>query len=309
MVVAIMLSVGLDLEVHRLLAVFRRPKLLLAGLGVNHLLVPLAVVGIVTLFDLPPTLAIGVLICAVTPGGPIGVLLAQTARANLAAAISLVVAMNLINTATAPIAIDLLLSVGFSNSLQGTGAFPTLAVVRTIVLLQLLPLAVGLVIRRRRPRLARRIHRPASVIAKGLLGFVIVSLTVTRGHLVLELGWTGVAAIEVCVLLSVGLGLLLTPGGRTDRAALGLITGFRNLSLALLLASAWFPDPRTLLTTMTYGLMMVVTLAAIAVVLGRRSGVDLKLQDGQPAAISQDRQDLQDLDEQDAERGWENGGR
>lgn len=272
MVVAIMLSVGLDLEVQRLFAVLRRPKLMLAGLGVNHLLVPFAALGVVALFDLPPAVAIGVLICAVAPGGPIGVLLAQSARTNLAAAVSFVVAMNLINTASAPVAISLVLKFGFSDPLQGPGSFPTLAVVRTIVLVQLLPLALGLVVRRQRPRLARRLHRPTSMAAKGLLGFIIVSMTVTRGHLLLDLGWAGVAAIEVCVLISVALGLVLTPGGRADRAALSLITGFRNLSLAILLASAWFPDPRTLLTTMTYGLMMVVTLAAITFGMARWLG-------------------------------------
>jgi bile acid:Na+ symporter, BASS family len=255
MIVAIMLSVGLDLTADRLAAVFRRPAVLLVGLAVNVAAVPLLAWGIAEGLGLTPAVSAGLLLCAATPGGPIGTLLVLHARGDLALSVSLVVVMTLVSTVTAPLTLGLL-------GVAPPGATAPLsfgAVAETIAVYQLLPLLVGMTVRRVSPRLADRALPGASMAAKLIFGAVFVALTVLQGHRVTDLGLLPLLGVELCVLASLLLGALLTPGRASVRAAVSLNTGVRNLALALLLATVWFDDGDTILTAMIYGLLMLVT--------------------------------------------------
>jgi bile acid:Na+ symporter, BASS family len=255
MIVSIMLAVGLDLTGSRLAAVFRRPRVLLVGLAVNLAAVPALAWAIAAGLDLTPGIAAGLLLCAATPGGPIGTLLVLHARGDLALSVSLVVVMTLISTTTTPLTLGLL-------GVVPTGATHPLgfgAIAQTIALYQLLPLLVGMTVRRVSPRVADKALPLASRASKLAFGVVFVGLTVLQGHRVLDLGLVSLVAVELLVLVSLGLGGLLPPGSASVRAAVSLNTGVRNLALALLLATVWFDDADTLLTTMVYGLLMLLT--------------------------------------------------
>lgn len=254
MIVSIMVSVGLDLTPERFVAVFRRPAVLLVGLFVNLLAVPVLAWGVAVGLDLSTGVAAGLLLCAAAPGGPIGTLLVLHARGNLAVSVSLVVVMTMISTTTTPVTLGLL-------GVAPPGASSPLsfgAVAQTIVLYQLLPLAAGMVVRRLWPLLADRLLPWASRTSKVVFGVVFVALTILQGHRVLDVGGVALLAVELVVLGSLALGALLPPGSSEVKAAVSLNTGVRNLALALLLATVWFHDGDTILTTMIYGLLMLV---------------------------------------------------
>jgi predicted Na+-dependent transporter len=74
--------------------------------------------------------------------------------------------------------------------------------------------------------------------------------------------------ILLAVITSLALPLVV-PGSRRDRAALSLTTGVRNLSLALLLSSAFFGDLTTI-TVLTYGLFMYLLAVPLALLFRRQ---------------------------------------
>ncbi len=68
-VILMMLNVGIDLTIAKVRAVFRSPKLLALGLGLNYLVIPALVYGLVQLCGVEGMWAVGLLFVAAAPGG------------------------------------------------------------------------------------------------------------------------------------------------------------------------------------------------------------------------------------------------
>jgi predicted Na+-dependent transporter len=98
-----------------------------------------------------------------------------------------------------------------------------------------------------------------------------VGLSVKNGGRLIEVGALPLLAMAICVLVSVGLGLVLGGGDQSARIALGLNSGIRNISLSLLLAKLWFDDPTTKLTVIVYGLVQIALSVSAAVAIRRKS--------------------------------------
>ncbi|MGB2387153.1 MAG: bile acid:sodium symporter family protein, partial [Flavobacteriaceae bacterium] len=73
----IMFGMGLSLVAGDFVRLFTNPKAVLIGLCNQLLFLPLIGFAIVVLFDLNPTMAIGVMILSVCPGGPTSNLITQ----------------------------------------------------------------------------------------------------------------------------------------------------------------------------------------------------------------------------------------
>ena len=99
----IMFSVGLALRAEDFRHVFQAPRALLIGLCGQLVLVPLAALAVVFVFDLPPALGIGLMILAACPGGASSGFLTHVARGNAALSLTLTVISSLAALATFPL--------------------------------------------------------------------------------------------------------------------------------------------------------------------------------------------------------------
>jgi predicted Na+-dependent transporter/outer membrane lipoprotein-sorting protein len=260
LVVTMMLAMGLRLTVADILAVQRRPDAFRWGLVANLVLVPTIGAALCRVLDLPPGVGAGLVLCAAVPGGPMGPLLASLAGADLGFSIGLMAVLSLVSTVSAPLTLSLLLP-----EAAGRGIVDTFAALMAMVLaFQLAPLVVGLGLRRWRPLLADRLAQPFSVTANTLLAAVVAALLVTKGHLLTTMGWQSVGAMAVVVGASLLAGRALVGHPESTARALGLCTAVRNLSLALLLAAAYFPEPSTDAAILSFGLLMLVGPAIVA---------------------------------------------
>ena len=258
--IVVMLSVGVDLTVQRLLIVFRRPKTLAVGLSLNHLAIPLVALAISNLLALSPACATGFLLCAAAPGGPIGAMLTQRAKGDLAFAVSLLVVMTVVNTITTPLLLVTLIDVDL-----GGGTYSHVpAIVRTIVLYLIVPLAVGIAVRHWLPSAADRALKILKIATNILFGLLFVGIIAARWQLIFEIGARPFLAMIICVIICVSSGYLVAGRDPGVRAALALNTGIRNISLSLLLANLWFEDDATLVTVMTYGMCMITISTPVA---------------------------------------------
>lgn len=252
--ISVMLSVGVDLTLDRIWVVFRRPKVLIIGLLLNHLAVPFIAFGIAEAFALSATVATGFLLCAAAPGGPLGAMFTQRAKGDIAFAASLLVVMTAVNTISTPILVGLLLGAELEGGFFAHGP----AIVQTILLYLLLPLGLGIGFRYRWPKAADRALPMIKLFTNLVFLALFVGLVAVRWRLVFQVGLTPLLAMLLCVLISVIAGYVLAGGKRDLRVALGLNTGIRNISLSLLLATMWFGDDSTLLTIVTYGVIQIV---------------------------------------------------
>lgn len=262
LVVAMMVAIGLDLPLAQLREGLRKRVPLAVALLVNLLVVPLAVFGLTAVLGLGSAATIGLLVCAVAPGGPTGPLYTRIARADLGFATSLQVCLCFVALFTAPLSLELL--GGGSN--DRALLWPMM---RTLALYQLLPLCVGMGVRAWREPIALRLSKPMGLVANALLVAVIVGMLVTRGHLLLEQSLVLHALTCGLVLVPVAAGFVW-PGPRATMLAAGFVTTVRNMSVALLLSASFFADPTVDAVILVWAFYMLILPALVAVALGRQ---------------------------------------
>ena len=248
-VVFMMLSVGIDLSIERIKAVFQRPRILATALTVNYLLVPLLFTALFGVFDVDGMWAVGLMFVAVAPGGPVAGVLIQNAGGHLALGVSLIILMNVLNTVLTPMGF---LALGASSSAD----LPVLGMVKTIVMFQLLPLAVAMSFRRVRPHAAERIQPLIERAAKLLLVVVAAAVLISEMPRLSKVPIGMIALCHVAVLTSMVLGWMVTPGDRSERIAVALATPYRSISVVLLLLASWIRDMDAMLAAMTYSAAM-----------------------------------------------------
>jgi len=262
LVVSLMLATGLRLQVSDLLALRRRPGPLGWALVMNLVVLPALAWGMVVGLDLPPLVGLGVLLGAAAPGGPAAILYVTMAGVDLPLTVGLTLLLPAIAVISTPLTLSLVAEL--------SAPIPVLPILTTLVGMQMVPLAAGMLVRRYRPALAARAAGPATTVANLTLAGLVVFLMVTKGHVLLSssvVTWLAIAALA-------GLGLVLgygPPGVDRSSARAGALVGAsRNSSVAIMLASTFFLDPVVDATVLLYGLMNLLAPMAVAAVWRRR---------------------------------------
>ncbi|MBO5875866.1 MAG: bile acid:sodium symporter family protein [Alistipes sp.] len=254
----VMFGVALGIKLQTFRDVFRNPKSVILGIGLQWVALP-AVTFLVAVALNPfitPMVAIGMLLVASCPGGNISNFISSLSKGN----IELSVSMTAISTAFAPIVTPF--NFWFWGTLYCRYAsvhndIPTLSIPFGDMLYQILiilgiPIVLGLIVSRYFPNLSNKLKRPTSILSILLfIGMVIVSLT--QVLTALEARWAVYAAI-LCALVVVIIhnasalgtgfyGATLLKVSKEDRRSLTIETGIQNsgLGLALLFNAAIFP--------------------------------------------------------------------
>src|SRR5688500_7502217 len=99
----IMFGLGLSLTVADFRRVAQHPKVMVLALGCQLLLLPLVCFGLVTVFDLPPLLAVGMMLLAASPGGTSANLFSHLFRGDVALNVSLTAVNSVISIVSLPL--------------------------------------------------------------------------------------------------------------------------------------------------------------------------------------------------------------
>lgn len=186
----------------------------------------------------------------------------HSSHADLPYAIALVVVLEAANVVAIPVWVALLLPPGVQ--------VPMWPVVRTLLLLVLAPLAVGMAVRARRPPTAARLAPLAARLSTvGLL--VVIAIVLARyARIVLDVFVAVGPAALTAVLLALLLGWLLGGPARPTRAATSLVTGVRANGPALAIAQASFPSLAAVsVAIVAFGMFSVLLPVSFAIVAGR----------------------------------------
>jgi BASS family bile acid:Na+ symporter len=264
--VTMMLSMGLDVEIQAVLASARPARRLLVGLLANFVIVPLVTMGLLYLFQANPNVAAGFFILAVCPGAPIGPPITALARGNVSSAIGLMVILAGLSAVLSPVLLGALLA---RSAPEGGLHIDYLAILRTLLITQMLPLALGLAIHQRAPDLAHRIARPASRLANVLL-LALVALIVATQYETLALirfqAWMGMTLL---LLASLALGWLCGGPDAPTRKAMAVTTATRNAAVGLVIATSNFAGSPAVTAVVAYGLFSSLGALAFALLLNK----------------------------------------
>ncbi|GAA0701954.1 hypothetical protein GCM10009548_88760 [Streptomyces malaysiensis subsp. malaysiensis] len=270
-IAATMFAAGLGATMGALRAVFTDIRLLLLALITNMVVVPLLGWGIGTLFGLPSAAFIALVLVASSPGGPFGAKLAMVQKGDAVAGAAMQVLLASIGSLTfAPTANAILgaAHVGTNASLD-VGAL-----VRTVALLQLVPFAIGLLIRRYATPTAQSWHPTAAAVSN--VTFLIVLAGMLLGnwrHVVTLFGSLALLAGFLLAALAFAAGTLLATGPTARRTTMGGVASVRNAGPALAAIGLAFSDQPAVLgalaTVLLSGLAAALPIATI--LSGRRT--------------------------------------
>src|SRR5215471_18577022 len=150
-VVSSMLAVGLSLTVGQIIKPLRNVRLVVLALIANFILMPLSALAIAKSLRLDEPLGIAFYLLGAAAGAPFLPKLASLAKGSLAFAVGLMVLLMVLTVAYMPLVLPLLL--------EGVSVEP-MKIARSLVLLMLLPLAVGLSLKAYVSNIADKLRAP-----------------------------------------------------------------------------------------------------------------------------------------------------
>lgn len=228
-----MFSIGLSLGVKEILDPFKKPGVLVNSLTLNLLAIPLAGVGLAILFGLDNVALFGFLIMACSPGASYGPRITEFAGGDIGHSIGLMFLLCMVAVISAPLTIALVV--------PGAGGIDIWPVIRTLAIIQVIPLFFGMFLKAKRPRLTEKIFSPvfwisnisAAIVIVLALGYRIFGESKSSLEGIIGLG--GVLAIVILVVISLVAGYLLGGRGEATRKSMSVSTAIRNAGVAFLI--------------------------------------------------------------------------
>lgn len=256
----IMVSLGTALTTDDFRRVLTSPKPVAVGLGCQLVLLPVLGFAVATAFPLEPVFAVSIVLLAASPGGTTSNLVIHVADADRALSVTLTAMSSAVVWLTMPFLLDL----GFRTFGDGGVAidFPVGEVMVQVAALTIIPVTIGMLVRRRRPAFAARIEEPSKIASGVFLGLVIVVLTIQEWELVASEGPRFAPAfITLNVLaLAVGYGAARLARQPTVQAlTISVETGLQNSTLAITIAISVLSDGDLAIIPALYGVWMLFT--------------------------------------------------
>lgn len=268
----IMLGLGLSLTIADFRRVVVYPKAVLVGLLCQMLVLPAACFAIASGFGLPPELAVGLMLLAASPGGATANLFSHLAHGDVALNITLTATNSVLSLLTLPLIVNLSLAHFMGEGKAIPLQFDKVIQVFAIVLV---PVAIGMVIKSKKPGLATRLDRPVRLLSAIFLLLVIgAAVAKERAILADAFQQVGLAALAFN-LTSMAVGFLIPIVLRVPRRqaiAISMEIGIHNGTLAIAIASSplLLNNSAMAIPPAIYSLIMFFTAAAFGYAVSRR---------------------------------------
>ena len=257
----IMFGMGLSLVSGDFTRLFTYPKAVLVGLCNQLLFLPLIGFAIVVLFGLNPSMAIGVMIISICPGGPTSNLITQVSRGNIGLSVTLTALASLMTVFTIPILLSKFIAY-FSGDTDVVIQIPILETMLQILVITVIPVSIGMMIRKRREAFALRMEKPMRTASTVL--FVIIFLIIiiaNKDNLIQAMKEVGLPTL-LLNLSTMGLGYLSAKlFGITGKSQISITieSGIQNGTLAFVIATTMLNNLEMGLPTGAYSIWMFLT--------------------------------------------------
>ena len=266
-VVSSMLAVGVSLTVGHIVAPLRKGRTVSLAVLANFVLMPLGATLVARLLWLDEPLRVALVLLGTAAGAPFLPKLAGIAKGDLAFAVGLMVLLMVVTVGYMPLVLPRLLNGVSVDATQ---------IARSLVLLMLLPLALGLGVKAYHEVTAERV-RPLldRTSTASLILLTVLILTVNVNNLIALFGTRGVLASVLFLSVGACIGWLLGGPVSDIRAVMALGTAQRNIAAALVVGGQNFEDPKVVVMVVVVaivGLLLLFPLARALAVRGEEGG-------------------------------------
>lgn len=268
--ILIMFGMGMTLTRADFRRVLLSPKATGLGLACQWLLLPVLAWGIATAFGLSGDLATGLILVAACPGGPTSNIITHLSKGDTALSVTLTALSSIVTVFTIPLLVSLAMQRFMGDT--ATIHLPFSKTLGQLIIVTLLPIALGMWVKASRPQFAERMGRPVNLLSLLFLALIIVAAIAKEKDLAAQITAAGPATITLNLLaMAIGFGLaalfrLPTP----QRTTISIEVGIQNGTLALAIALGMLESARIAIPAVVYSLFMFVSGAAMIAAFGRR---------------------------------------
>jgi len=264
----IMFGLGLSLTVVDFARVRRSPRAVTIALVCQLVVLPVVCFGLVLALDLSPVLAVGMMLLAASPGGSTANLFSHLFHGDVALNITLTAINSIVAIISLPIVTNLAMvyfDLGDEVSLQYRKVLEVFAVV-------LVPVALGMLVRAKRPDFADRMDKPVRIGSAVLLFIIIAGIVADQRSNIGDYAASVGLVVTLFCIASLVVGYVVPKwAGVTDRQAVACSfeIGVHNATLAIYVAVEVLDSVELSVPAAVYGLVMFVVAAAWGLVLTR----------------------------------------
>ena len=252
----IMFSLGLGLTVADFARVVKAPRDFIIGASAQIFLLPTVAFCLVTLLEVPPELALGVMIIAAAPGGVTSNILTAFARGDVALSISLTAVISLLSVITIPIIV-----VFAHNRLIGgdPGSISIMGTALSVFLIVTVPVILGLLTRHFAKNFVTRFASMANAFSSALFVIILAgAIYQERSNIIDYFAQAGIITLTLNIIMMVLAFIIarLFASGQNQRITISIECGLQNGTLAIAVSTLLFGGGLTTIPAATYSLIM-----------------------------------------------------
>ncbi|AGP49791.1 MULTISPECIES: bile acid:sodium symporter family protein [unclassified Psychrobacter] len=256
----IMMGMGLTLITNDFKRVLKYPKAV--GIGLTNQLILLPIIGfaLANIMPLRPEYAVGVMLLVLCPGGTTSNLFTYLAKGDVALSVTMTAIASVITVFTIPIVLSfsLIYFMGSGSEFE----LPVVKTVLTLVVLTIVPISIGMLIKRYAPKVADRSQVYVSRFGVIFLTFLVLFLCYVQRDIIVD---AFIATGPVSVLLNVSTMALGYYSSKwfglnlAQRTSVTLEVGLQNSTLSIFMALTLLSNYDMSMMPAIYTLVMFLT--------------------------------------------------
>lgn len=274
----IMLGMGMTLIPADFTRIIKYPKAIFIGIINQLVMLPVIGFSLAIIFDLNPTMAVGLMILATCPGGPTSNLITQVCKGNIALSVTLTAIASMVSVLTIPFILSYALSF-FGSDTDVVIKLPIVDTILQIMVITVIPISIGMLIRKFKSAFANRMEKTMRVASTVIFILVFIAVVAANFKLI------GAAMKEVGLvtlllnLITMSLGYITAKIFKLNlknAISITIESGIQNGTLAFVIATTILNNVEMGIPTGAYSIWMFITGGILMWQLGKRKEVGIK---------------------------------
>lgn len=237
----VMFGMGMTLSWNDFRLIAKKPKPIAIGVAAQFLIMPLTAYAVATALQLPPELAVGLVLVGACPGGTASNVIVYLSKGN----VPLSVTMTSVSTLLAPLLTPLLLWMLADSWLPVQPGAMLLSILQVI----LLPIILGIITRRFLPGVVAKATNLLPLVSVVAIVLIVAGVVALNADNLSTMAGIALIAVILHNLIGLGLGYGAARTLKLNEAqsrAVSVEVGMQNSGLGVALALAYF-EPATAL--------------------------------------------------------------
>lgn len=256
----IMLGMGLSLKKEDFQRITQQPKAVSVGLLSQILLLPIIGFVITQVVAMPPAIAAGLMIIAISPGGVSSNMITYLAKGDVALSVTLTVCSSIITIFTIPILANLALNYFLGQS--AAIALPIGSTMGQIFLITIIPIVIGMYMQYQFPQIAHRLEKVTGRLAIAFLALIILILLIREWNRLPEFIVQAGLGVILLNILAMASGLMISKLLKLSppqQIAVAIEVGIQNGTLAIAITAGMLNNQDMAIPAAIYSLFMYIS--------------------------------------------------